>query len=517
MWEKRYYFSNLILFFIVIVFSLSSCASSSKSVHDVPQKSPLFFSNSQKTFSKFSSLNKIKPVFKKVSPLDTKVVSLSVKNENFRNILQMIAQESGLNLVISKDVDKVISNKNALITAEFHQFSLRDLLDAITESLGLHYEINHGVLYIKAFEERIFDLGFLTSLRGTKFDLGGDVLGGSIASGVGVSSGTSYSSGYTSGEIMNPLKGNFQLTGESKVEVNDIYKSLEKNIKSFLSKDGIYTINPFTGTLFVRDYSPNVKIIAEFINNLRNRYQRQVLIEAKIIELELSKQYQFGINWQSILNNDLKDTLYLESQSSFFWGDSQTFLFQLTGSPYFDIILQALESYGHIKIISNPRLRVMHGQPALISVGRSISYIKEIDRQFTSSENVSTVETKVQTSAVFDGLLFGVTPYIDNNGDITLHIIPIKSDIVELQEVKVGENYTVTLPQVNLRETSTVIRVHPNDLVIIGGLILDSSSVHEHYVPGLGRIPGIGRLFRHTNQDSNKVELIILLKVSLIG
>ncbi len=515
MWEKKYFFNDLILFLIVI-FCLSSCATPSKCVHNSP-KGSLFGANSSKKLQRFSSLNEIKPFFKKVSPLDTKIVSLSVKNENFKNILRMIAKESSLNLIISKNVDKVISDKDALITAEFHQFSLRDLLNAITESLGLNYEIKHGVLYIKAFEERIFDLGFLTSLRGTKFDLGGDVLGGSMASGVGVSSTTSYSSGYASGEIMNPLKGNFQLTGESKVEVNDIYKSLEKNIKIFLSKDGIYTINPFTGTLFVRDYSPNIKRIAEFINNLRNRYQKQVLIEAKIIELELSKQYEFGINWQAILSNDLKDTLYLESQSSFFWGDSQTFLFQVTGSPYFDVILQALESYGHIRIISNPRLRVMHGQPALISVGRSISYIKEIDRQITSSENVSTLETKVQTSAVFDGLLFGVTPYIDSKGDITLHIVPIKSDIVELQEVKFGENYSVTLPQVNLRETSTVIRVHPNDLVIIGGLILDSSSIHEHYVPGLGRLPGIGRLFRHTNQDSNKVELIILLKVSLIG
>ncbi len=513
MLEKRYFFNRCIILFFVL-FYLVSCATSSKQVSS--PRGPLILPTSKRMSNEVSPLNKIKPLFKKVSPLDTKIVTLSVKNENFRNILQMIAKEAGLNLVISKDVNKLISDKNALITAEFHQFSLRDLLNAITESLGLHYEIKYGVLYIEAYEERIFDLGFLTSLRGTKFDLGGDVLGGNMSSGMG-SSSSNYNSGYISGEIVNPLKGNFQISGQMKTEVNDIYRSLEQNVKTLLSKDGIYTINRFTGTLFVIDYAQNVKRIAKFIEDLRDRYQKQVLIEAKIVEIELSKQYELGVNWQAILNNNLKDNLYLESQSSFFWGDSQTFLFQVTGSPYFDIILQALETYGHVKIVSNPRLRVMHGQPAMISVGRSISYVKEIERQITSSENISTIETNVQTSAIFDGLLFGVTPYIEKNGDIILHIIPIKSDIIDLEQVKFGDNYTVTLPQVNLRETTTVIKVHPNDLVIIGGLILDSNTLHEHYVSGLAHLPGIGKLFRHKNQNSNKVELVILLKVTLVG
>ncbi len=446
--------------------------------------------------------------------LDKKISSFVFAHENYKTILKFIADQLNLNLIISKDVNDVVSSEKSYLTLSFHNLTVRQILAAISEILGISFKIKNGILFVDAYEQRIYDLGFLTTLRASSFDLGGDVLGGNMVNSVG--STASSTSGYAS-EIVNPLKGNFELKGKSKNNVTDIYKSLELNIKSLLSKRGTYTLNPYTGTLFVRDYVRNIREISQFIANLKRRYARQVLIEAKIIEVELSKEHQMGINWHLLFNNNLKDNLNMSAQSNFFWNGQQSFILQLTGSPYFDVIINALETFGHVRIISNPRLRVIHAQPAMISVGRSIAYIKEIQKQFTSSDNLTTVETNVQTSAVFDGLLFGVTPYIDNDNSITLHLIPITSNVISLQEKQFGDNYAVTLPQINLRETSTVIRVRNNSLVVIGGLILNRETSNVQGIPVLSSLPGLGRLFTHRVKNYNKVELVILLRVRLVS
>lgn len=182
--------------------------------------------------------------------------------------------------------------------------------------------------------------------------------------------------------------------------------------------------------------------------------------------------------------------------------------------PSFEGVLNLLETYGHVHILSNPRVRSLNGQPALISVGRSVAYVRKINREVVSSENISQVQTTVDTSAIFDGLLLGVTPRILDNGKIILHIVPIKSDLVDLKQEKFGENTVVTLPQMNLREMSTVIKVSPHDLVVIGGLILDKESTEKRGVWGLSHVPGLGALFSHSVKNREKVELVIMLKVT---
>ena len=451
----------------------------------------------------------LKPAFKSLSPLDQHHLDLSVKGEDFRNILRLIAHEAGLNLIIQKEVNEVVGPEEGLITAEFQEMSLREILEAILASLGLGYEVRHGVLYVQAYQERIFDLSFLFTLRGTKFDLGGDVLGGESGN-----QGISGQGGNQ--EIISPLKGNFELSGKTPHEKVDIYKSLKENLKNLLSEEGRFSLNQLTGTLWVRDRVPNILRVERYVHDLERRYGRQVLIEAKILEVGLSKEHELGIQWQALLENDLKDTVYLSSNIGFLWNNSDAFVLNFKATPYFEAIIRAIERYGQVKTISNPRLRVLHGQSALISVGRSISYIKEINRELSSGDNLTVVETDVQTSAVFDGLLFGVTPYIAGKDEITLHIVPIKSEVEALHQIQVGEDLTVTLPQVNLRETSTVIRVHPNDLVIIAGLIMDRHQTNEQSVPLASDLPGIGHLFRNKTKSYRKVEMVILLRVQLI-
>jgi len=492
-WAKSYIFSLLAIFSLV----LAGCATTKKT------EKPLAI-EAQNPPPTQKTIPPLKPVFKKIDPLENKTISLSVYQEDFRALLQIIAQEAGLDLVIQPEVLKVISPEERLVTVEFHELSLKEALKALLRSLGLGYEVRSGILYVLAYREKIFDLSFLFGLRGTNFNLGGDVLGGQ------------NSFGSNQQETVSPLKGSFELTGATKTEGQDLYQLLEKNLQKLLSKEGQMSLNPLTGILWVHDRVPYLERVERFVSALEKRYRRQVLIEAKILEVNLSRGHELGINWQAILQNDLKDTVYLSSSAGFLWENSEAFILRFRATPYFDSILRAIENYGHLSTVSNPRLRVLHGQPALISVGRSISYIREIDRQITSGDNITTVQTDVETSAVFDGLLFGVTPYISSQGDITLHIVPIKSEVEELRTIEVAQDVTITLPQVNLRETSTVIRVHPNDLVVISGLIMKRNESREQKVPFMGNLPGVGHLFRSQTRNEQKVELVILLRARLI-
>lgn len=484
-WVKGFLFS-------LVIFSLLGCATRTpqEQTLDLASISPPQPSETQ------PALPELKPIFKEISPFETRRLSLSVREEDAIGIFYLLAREAGLNLVIESEVFDYLPENRRFITAEFHDYTLKEILESICRILDLTYEIQGGIIYIKAFEERLFDLSFLQTLRSSKFSLGGDVLGGE-------SGGT---------EFVSPLKGQYELSGETTKDSTDVYKQLEASIKVLLSKDGTFTFNRLTGNLFVRDHPSRVKRVAELVERLRSRYGRQVLIEAKIVEVELSQGHDLGIDWVRIQEARLPDasaaTLDLRPMMA-------TLTFTYQHKPSFEGILKLLESYGEVHILSNPRLRILNGQPALISVGRSVGYVKEINREVISSENISQTQTTVDTSAIFDGLLLGVTPHITGTGEIILHIVPIKSDLVELKREEFRDT-AVTLPQVNLREMSTVIKVTPHDLVVIGGLILDRKSTETRKVWGLGRLPGLGSLFTHSLKDNRKVELVILLKVSLV-
>jgi len=491
----------------MIIFILSSCATPPKERLNTEKINEDFINNSKLKYhyQEEKELENIKLNFIELSPLDRKKVSISVKDQDYKELLFFIAKEAGINIVFEKDIDKYIPKEEKYLTLELKNLTLREALETILGILNLDYEIDNGILKIIATQERFFHLDFLPYLRSSKFDLGGDVLG----------SQTNRQTTQDNEEIITPLKGNIETSGKINDQHLDIYALLEKNIKNLLSKEGKYTLNRYSGTLYVKDRCKNVKNIEKFINFLKEKYQKQVLIEAKILEVNLNKSSKLGINWDLILKNDLKDTAYISNRSSFLWDNSETFLINFKVEPYFNSILNAISKQGTLKIISNPRIRVMHGQPALIGVGKSISYIREVDRETTAYEGVTTVETTVDTSAVFDGLLFEVTPFINNDNTITLHIVPIKSDVIELKNVKF-EDYEITLPQINLRETSTVIRTKENDLIVISGLIMNKKSEINYNVPKISKIPIIGNIFKSKEKEDEKVELIILLKTKII-
>lgn len=503
-WARKWIFK----YFVVALALCAGCATTDTDKKSSPHRPVAVPSGS--SLRRDAGLS-VEPIFKDVSPLDARKVTLSFVQEDFHTVFFVLAQEAGLNLVVDKEVDEIVSPEGRLVTMSFQQVSLRRALDALSEMVGVTYRVDKGVLRLQAFEEKIFNMSFILTARSSRYSLGGDVLGGS--GGGGGAGGTGSEEIFTS-----PLKGLLELDGETAKEDGDLYAFLEKALKeSLLSPRGRYALDRFTGTLLIRDLPAHVRRVENLIESLKKRYDSQVTIEARIVEVELSKSHEFGVEWQVVLQEGLGGPNW-RGVSRYMYGPEttdQAFVMQLSAGNYLDAILRTIETYGTVNVISNPKIRVMHGQPAVITVGTSIAYIKSISRYENSYGDRTTVSTTVEPSSVFDGLTFGVTPYVQPDGDVVLSIVPIKSDVVALAERQV-ENNTVTLPTVNLRTSTTVVKVRPDDVVILGGILLDRTKDGRSQVPVLGSLPVVGPLFGTQKRESKKVEMIIFLEARLM-
>jgi MSHA biogenesis protein MshL len=428
-----------------------------------------------------------------------------------------------------------------LVTVSFKHTPIKEALDALSQSLNLVYEIKGKTLYVKEFGTKMFYLNFIASKKQASISVGGDVLG----------SASQSATSATGGSTSTPLTGEFKITDSIGTSSTDIYAQIENTLKAMLSKQGKYSLDPSIGLLLVRDKEENLNLISKYIQNLKSHYDSQVLLEVKIVEVNLNDSSSYGINWNALfraanghftLQQNLSgipenslDTLtsnanYPQQISG------QTFPFSPgvfgtapsvanngnnmpTGiaatfnTNNFGVLLDALAQYGNVKIISNPRILVTNGQPALISVGKSISYIQSVQITTTTvAGGTSTTQPTVNLNSVFDGVMLGVIPYINNSTNtVNLSITPIKSTVLSLTPTTIGQN-SYTLPQVNLEEATTQIAAKSDQMIVIGGLISKQINKSNTRIPLLGDIPIVGNLFKQNNESINNVELVILIK-----
>jgi MSHA type pilus biogenesis protein MshL len=448
----------------------------------------------------------LKPRFKKLSPLDSERVSMSFIQEEAAQVLQALAHGASLNLVLSTEVD--LTRK---ITAEYQEMSIRSILNATCRMLNVVWHEKHGTIYIVPFTKKVLDLDFLASIRKSSFKVGGDVLG--------------TNSGQQDQITSSPLSGHFGIEGGADESVSDIYANIEESVKEMIGADGSFALNRQTGTLMVKARPDTMEDIEQYITILRNKYRRQVLIEAKIIEVGLSKKHQLGIDWRNVGGLISKHALLTSSGATVTINPSvsqtDSFYSMNISSKYSNMtgIFRALEEFGTLTVLSNPRLKAMNGQAAMLSVGQSVSYLRSFEQNSEGTGDNRTTDFTTEIGSVFDGILLGVTPVIEDDDMVSLHIVPIKSDLVKLDTVSFGSllsPYQLTLPTVNLRELSTVSRIHSGDIVLLGGLIMEFDDKEESSIPILSDLPLFGRLFRMETKEKKKVEMVVVLQVHII-
>jgi MSHA biogenesis protein MshL len=441
---------------------------------------------------------KLPPVYEEISVFDEKKITFSIEQANFNKVMYLISKTSGLNLIIDKDVDT-----NTPITISVKEARIKDTLDIIMNIAGCFYELRGNILHVKQFEQKNFLIPYVHTSSSFTTELGGDTL--SSASGSGSSGGGSSSQG---------LKGEFKLKFDNPQEINNFYEQLEKNIASLISTDGKYTLNKFSGILNAYDRKKNIDAIENVISRIKKQSNKQVLIEAKILEVILNDSHALGVNWDAVAKSVFTAGDQLQLQQTLGLGGAVAGTMSYTANN-FSAVIDALDKSGDVDTLSNPSINVLSGQSAMISSGKLVPFWeKEVQITQGTGGSASTSEVTYNRRDVLNGVTMGVTPTVMDDGKIMLNITPITSSIEEVVNYTNENGESVaSAPVMNIKEAGTVIYAKDNNLVLIGGLINNSISKIEDKVPLLGDIPWLGALFKKTISKKEKRELVILIRV----
>ncbi|BFN15401.1 pilus (MSHA type) biogenesis protein MshL [Marinobacter sp. RI1] len=301
---------------------------------------------------------------------------------------------------------------------------------------------------------------------------------------------------------------------------SDFWSDIRDALNMIVGGDkGQVVANPGAGLVMVRAGADDLRLVESYLRKTELIMQRQVVLEAKILEVGLNEGYQQGIDWNDVQSSAGRAD-YFTSQSL---GGQQIRtpdiggLFSATVSAGdFTGLIELLGQQGNVQILSSPRISTVNNQKAVIKVGTDEFFVTDIDFDDNNSAVTATdsTSTSVELTPFFSGISLDVTPQIAEDGAITLHVHPSVSEVADQEKViTIGErDVTLPLARSTVRETDSVIRAESGQIVVIGGLIQNSSEDNNSAVPFFSEIPLLGELFKQRNFESRKSELVILLR-----
>ncbi|RJG00065.1 pilus (MSHA type) biogenesis protein MshL [Noviherbaspirillum saxi] len=447
------------------------------------------------------------------------------------------------------------------ISVNLKDVTVLEALDAIRELYGYDYKIEGNRIYVKplTLQTKVFQVNYLTGSRKGTSDI--RVTSGSVSdtsssgpgAGTGNNAGTPSLPGQPPGVISTTLNSSKISTSST----NDFWSELRQSLEAIVgNKEGrSVVISPQSGVVLVRAMWDELRNVSAYLKATQLAVDRQVIIDAKILEVELSDGFQSGINWASFasLNASSNSRASLGmvspgatlsprprdgSASAPLTGGNANSVIGIPGftlaapsgaagslfglafqTSNFAALISFLETQGHVHVLSSPRIATLNNQKAVLKVGRDEFFVTNVSTTTTAVGTSSTTSPTVTVQPFFSGVALDVTPQIDENGNITLHIHPSVSNVTTVDKplnLGAAGSFSLPLASSTISETDSVVRGQDGQIVAIGGLMRQSTASDRSQLPGAGNAPGIGALFRNTNQSTQKRELVILLKPTIV-
>lgn len=419
------------------------------------------------------------------------------------------------NIVIHPDV-------NGLISLNLKQITMSELLDVVRDIYGYDYEYSRGIykIYANKLRTEIFPIDYINVRRVGVSDT--SVLTGNIES------STQSTASQDDSETADLVGSGNSIAPGSRIQTRsetDFWFYLQQSISEITGadreedgNDRKVIINPQTGMVVVTAMPSELAAVRKFLQKAQLTIKKQVIIEAKILEIELSEDYQAGINWDEI-NGEL---LLANNVAEFVSPNSITAVSEAPGEIFSSLIkvpdisrlLSLLQTQGNVQVLSSPRVATVNNQKAVIRVGSDRFFVTGITNTTTTSSGSTTNNPDVELSSFFSGISLDVTPQIDSDNNVTLHIHPVISSVTEEQkEILVGDSaLSVPLALRDIRESDSIVRAANGEVIVLGGLMQERSASANGKRPVLGDVPVVGGLFRTNGRSQVKSELIILLK-----
>jgi MSHA biogenesis protein MshL len=454
---------------------------------------------------------------------------LTVNNAPARQVFMGLVEGTPYSMILPQDVHGTIS-------LNLKEVTVPEALSAIRDVYGYEYrrEGNRFFVLGNDMQTRIFPVNYLNLSRKGLSDTRVSASGLSTT-GASTSGGSTSSSSSTSG---------VQIQTQTQT---DFWKELTAALAAMVGAEGgrKVIVNPQAGIVLVRAMPDELRLVGDYLGVTQTSMNRQVILEAKILEVQLKDGFQSGINWSGIAESagrnytvgqvgggtslgnsgiseiagksgNLNPTTGIFSAidgtaSSAFGG-----VFTLAvKSNNFAAFFELLKSQGDLNVLSSPRVSTMNNQKAVIKVGTDEFFVTKQDT--TAATSLTTVPTvTTELSPFFSGIALDVTPQIDDAGNITLHIHPSVSDVTE-KKISIGTILPISTASSSVQESDNIVRATSGQIIVIGGLMKEASTDDNASVPFLGDIPIVGNLFKHKKVTRIKRELVILLKPTVIN
>jgi len=435
---------------------------------------------------------------------------------------------------------------SGVISANLKDVTVLEALDAIREQYGYDYKVEGTRIYVKpqGMQTRVFKVNYLTGNRKGTSEI--RVSSGSVSDvsspGASTTGAATTSSPGTSARALESSK-------ISTTSTNDFWGDLKASLDSLVGsgKDGrSVVISPQSGVVVVRATWSEMRDVESYLKASQLAVGRQVILEAKILEVELNDGYQAGINWavfragnhsnrasygmitpgsvlrpSGVLSNGKLATtgagndLVAAADAAAIPGGLFGLAFQTSN---FAALLSFLETQGSVHVLSSPRIATLNNQKAVLKVGRDEFFVTNVSTTTTTGTSTTT-SPSVTVQPFFSGVALDVTPQIDDSGNIILHIHPSVSDVTTVDKpINLGSAGTFTLPLASsaVSETDSIVRGRDGQIVAIGGLMRQAATSDRSQMPGVGSVPVLGTLFGNTNRSTQKRELVILLKPTVV-
>ncbi|MCD9479936.1 pilus (MSHA type) biogenesis protein MshL [Photobacterium phosphoreum] len=447
---------------------------------------------------------------------------VNARNVDANAFFSSLVQGTPFNIVIHPNV-------SGLISLQLKDVTLDDVLDVVDDVYGYSTTRKGNIIQVfpATLRTDIIPVDYLHLQR----------QGVSLTS-ITTGSITNTNNSTSANDEVNVSEDVSTTTGGTTIKTSsesDFWQQLEKVVRGMIGhgEGRNVMISPQAGLISVRAFSNELREVKQFLGISQQRLVRQVVLEAKIMEVTLNDSYQQGINWQNITrsiggtNIAIGSTPIVNTAAIAALPGGNAISDLLGGQTNITIsdgnftsVLSFLETQGDLNVLSSPRVTAANNQKAVIKVGGDEYFVTNVSSSNVSGDN-STAAPDIELTPFFSGISLDVTPQIDDQGGVLLHVHPTVVDIKnEIKAVDLGEKfgvYQLPLAKSTIRESDSIIHARSGDVVVIGGLMKTVMTDQVSKVPLLGDIPLVGNLFRNINKVKQKTELVILLKPTVIS
>jgi len=438
---------------------------------------------------------------------------LNVVDADARAFFLGLTSGSDYNIVVHPDVDGKIS-------LQLRNVSVPEVLTIVRDVYGYDFSRKANLFTVSGsgLQTQVIPVNYLNLKRKGQTET--RVSGGQASNSSG--------GGNQGGGSSNNSSGGAEQRTSTKIETSndsDWWQELEISLRAMLTghEGSQVVVNANSGLVIVRARPTQLRVVREFLQAAESSLNRQVILEAKIIEVTLGSGFQAGIDWSNIQTQADGDTVTTGLNGQVIQTAPAAapingiFSAAFSGSD-FNATIELLKTQGDVHVLSSPRVATINNQKAVIKVGTDEFFVTNVSTTNVTGGGGTTSTPQVNFASFFSGIALDVTPQISDSGDIVLHMHPSVSDVRDqTKALKVfNSDFTLPLALSSVRETDAIVRARSGQIVVIGGLMQDKQVSDEAGIPWLSDIPLVGGLFRQTRQSTAKSELVILLRAVVV-